>query len=87
MTMEPQQASPMSKMDGTKLPSTPWPFWTCIFTSSTYVKMTFWRIFLGIFWMLYTIFKAVLVQQDLGSEHLRSCIFKETHQSHNYSIL
>ena len=24
--MEPQQASPMSKMDGTRLPSTPWPF-------------------------------------------------------------
>ena len=26
MAMEPQQASPMSKMDGTTLPSTPWPF-------------------------------------------------------------
>jgi hypothetical protein len=33
MAMEPKQASPMSKMDGTRLPSTPWPFWTCIFTS------------------------------------------------------
>ena len=31
--MEPHQASPMSKMDGT-LPSTPWPFWTCLSTSS-----------------------------------------------------
>ena len=27
MAMEPQQASPMSKMDGTMMPSTPWPFW------------------------------------------------------------
>ena len=36
--MEPQQASPMSKMDGTRLPSTPWPFWTFIFTSGK-VKM------------------------------------------------
>ena len=32
MTMEPQQASPMSKIDETRLPSTPWPFWTCIST-------------------------------------------------------
>ena len=30
MAMEPQQASPMSKMDGNRLPSTPWLFWTCI---------------------------------------------------------
>ena len=30
MAREPQQASPMSKMNETKLPSTPWPFWTCI---------------------------------------------------------
>ena len=27
MAREPQQASPMSKMNETKLPSTPWPFW------------------------------------------------------------
>ena len=33
MAMEPQQASPMSDMDGARLPSTPWPFWTCISTS------------------------------------------------------
>ena len=33
MAMEPQQASPMSKMDETRLPSTLWPFWTCISTS------------------------------------------------------
>jgi hypothetical protein len=33
MAMEPQQGSPMSKMDGTRLPSAPWPFWTCISTS------------------------------------------------------
>ena len=26
MTMEPKQATPMSEMDGTKLPSTPWQF-------------------------------------------------------------
>ena len=26
MAMKPQQASPMSKMDGTRLPGTPWPF-------------------------------------------------------------
>ena len=32
MAMEPQQASPMSKMDGTMLLSTPWPFWTHIST-------------------------------------------------------
>ena len=31
--MEPQQASLMSKIDGTRLPSTPLPFWTCISTS------------------------------------------------------
>ena len=30
MTKEPQQSSPMSKMDRYGLPSTPWPFWTCI---------------------------------------------------------
>ena len=34
MAMEPQQAGSMSKMDGTRLLSTPWPFWTCISTSS-----------------------------------------------------
>ena len=33
MAMKPQQASPMYKMDGTRLPSTPLPFWTCISTS------------------------------------------------------
>ena len=33
MAMEPQQASLMSKIDRTRLPSTPWPFWTCISTS------------------------------------------------------
>ena len=33
MAMEPQQASLMSKMDGTMLPSTHWTFWTCISTS------------------------------------------------------
>ena len=33
MDIEPQQASPMSKMDGTELSSNPWPFWTCISTS------------------------------------------------------
>ena len=33
MAMEPQQAIPIPKMDGTRLPSTPWPFWTCISTS------------------------------------------------------
>ena len=27
MAMEPKQASPMSKMDGARLPSTPLPFW------------------------------------------------------------
>ena len=32
MAMEPQQASAMSKMDGTRLLNTPWPFWTCIST-------------------------------------------------------
>ena len=36
MAMEPQQGSPMSKMDGTRLPSTPWPFWN---TTSCRVKM------------------------------------------------
>ena len=30
MVMEPQQASPMSKINGARLPSTPW---TCISTS------------------------------------------------------
>ena len=34
MAKDSQQASPMSKMDGTRLPSTPWPFWTYICTSS-----------------------------------------------------
>ena len=33
MTIEPQQAKPVSKMDGTSLLSTPWPFWTYISTS------------------------------------------------------
>ena len=33
MIMEPQKGRAMSKMDGTRLPSTPWPFWTCISTS------------------------------------------------------
>ena len=33
MVMEPQQASPMSKINGARLPSTPWSFWTCISTS------------------------------------------------------
>jgi len=28
--MKPMQASLMPKMYGTRLPSTPWPFWTCI---------------------------------------------------------
>ena len=28
-----QHAGFMSQMHGTSLPSTPWPFWTCIFTS------------------------------------------------------
>ena len=27
MTMEPMQASPMPKIDRTRLPSMPWPFW------------------------------------------------------------
>ena len=33
MATVPQQASPMTKMDDSRLPSTPWPFWTCISTS------------------------------------------------------
>ena len=38
MTMEPQKASPISKMDGIRLQSTLLPFWTCISTSGI-VKM------------------------------------------------
>ena len=33
MAKESEQTSPMSKMDGTRLPSTPWPFWTSMSTS------------------------------------------------------
>ena len=36
--MEPQKASPISKMDGIRLQSTLLPFWTCISTSGI-VKM------------------------------------------------
>ena len=32
MAMEPKQASPITKMDGTRLQSTPGPFWTSIST-------------------------------------------------------
>ena len=38
MAVEPKQPSPMSKMDGSRLPSTPWPFWTCISTSGKVSK-------------------------------------------------
>ena len=34
MDIESQKASPMYEMDGTRLPSDPWPFWTCVNTSS-----------------------------------------------------
>ena len=31
LAMEPQRASPMPKMDETRLPSTPWPFWMYVY--------------------------------------------------------
>ena len=39
MAMKPQQVSPVSNMEGTRLPSTPLLFWTCISTSGIKVKM------------------------------------------------
>ena len=39
MAMDPQQTSPMSEMDGPRLPSTPWQFWTCINIYFRLVKM------------------------------------------------
>ena len=60
MAMETQQASPMSKMDGTRLPSTPWPFWTSFIESvilflpgfdiynSNSPKIVFLRVFTNI---------------------------------------
>ena len=39
MAVELQQASSMSKIDRTRLSSTPWPFWTYVTTSGNKLKI------------------------------------------------
>ena len=51
MAMEPYQASLMSKMDRTRLPSTPWTFWICISTSGTELKMMMKNVASKVIWL------------------------------------
>ena len=52
MAMEPQQASLMTTINETRLPSTPWPFWICISISLKGKQKWWWRtLLLKVIWL------------------------------------